>query len=128
MCDYDWTEPIPDALVDHTTMLYPRHNMLTHLGCVLLRTSIGASLICSPQASLVVIIVLTLVLIMFISKYSKMRNVKTWKCYPRAIIIYATCLYLIAKKEHKSAGVLLIMDGLMGLQSRHTASVLSCVD
>ncbi len=124
-------EPIDDNIVDHSTLLYPHHNVFTHMGCVLFRTTIGLTLMrdnLSPKIRMSIIYLMIIVLILFSSKYvSQVSNgITTWKVYPRMIISYIAALYLLSKHKEQSAGLLIIVDALMGLQSRHTASVLTC--
>lgn len=124
-------EPIDDKIVDHSTILYPHHNVFTHMGCVLLRTSIGITLMrnnLSPKTRMSIIYVIIIALIFFGSKYltQMSHQVLTWKVYPRMLISYSTALYLISQHKEQSAGLIIIMDALMGLQSRHMASVLTC--
>lgn len=124
-------EPIDDKIVDHTTALYPKHNVFTHMGCVLLRTTIGLTLMrrnLSPNIRMTIIRIIIIVIILFGSKYIShtVNQVQTWKVYPRMLITYIASLYLISQHNEQAAGVLIIVDALMGLQSRHMASVLTC--
>lgn len=124
-------EPIDDKIVDHSTALYPRHNVFTHMGCVLLRTTIGLTLMrhnLSPTIRMTIIQIIVIVIILFGYKYitHTVNQVQTWKVYPRMLITYLSALYLINRHDEQSAGVLIIVDALMGLQSRHMASVLTC--
>lgn len=58
-------------------------------------------------------------------KYSISGN--SWKCYPRAIVIYmAVAMLLLTNNYYKiknlntAVGVLLFIDAMMGVQSRYT--------
>ena len=130
-------EPIADELEDKSLVLYPNHTIFTHMGCVLLRSVIGLALMHKDLVHskgtrdiIVIVIALSILLplIFFSYKYFKClkNNTILWKSYPRMIIAYSIALGLIYSGNEKSAGLLIIMDALVGLQSRHTASVLSC--
>ena len=57
---------------------------------------------------------------MFTYKFFKLPNV--WKVYLRTVLFYAIVFFLVTKYENKYnnvAGTLIIVDALMGLQSRH---------
>lgn len=38
-------DTIPDEIADKSLLMYPYHNVITHLGCSLLRISVGITLI-----------------------------------------------------------------------------------
>lgn len=125
-------DPIADELLDKSTKWYPNHTIYTHFGCVLIRITMGLLLIgynTEKDVRLMLIGLIILCLISFGNKY-RVHNVKEnktyWKGYLRMIAAYSTSLSLIAMKEEKLAGMLIIADGLMGMNSRHMASVLSC--
>jgi hypothetical protein len=125
-------EPIADELVDHGTLLYPNHTIYTHLGCTLFRSVIGISLMSkslSPQSRKTIILMIVSVLIIFAWKYLYnvvMHDIPFWKAYPRMLLAYSVALYLIHIKQESYAGMLIVADALMGIQSRHMASVLTC--
>lgn len=125
-------DPIADELLDKSLKLYPNHTIYTHLGCVLLRTVMGLLLInpsLSPMVRNILIGIIVLSLVVFGYKYlskNVMNDVVYWKAYPRMLVAYSSALCLISMKQEKLAGLLIIADGLMGINSRHTASVLSC--
>jgi hypothetical protein len=58
---------------------------------------------------------------MFALKFKN--NSNTWKVYLRTTVAYATSALLINNKKNKEAGLLVIADALLGLQSRHTATM-----
>lgn len=65
------------------------------------------------------------VVIMFaarFAKYSAMDQI-VWKVYLRTVVAYATAGTLIYNNKYEYAGLLVIVDALMGLQSRHMAFV-----
>lgn len=123
-------EPIADIIVDKTTRLYPAHTIYTHLGCVCLRTILGLFLLnteLGAEAKTRFIVLFFVILLIFGYKYISFvtHNTVVWKTYPRTLIAYASGLYLIHKNQSRSAGMLVLVDALMGLQSRHTAHVAS---
>jgi hypothetical protein len=127
-----YLEPIADDIVDKSTVLYPNHTVYTHLGCAVLRTIMGVVLLESSDSSVVrplIIVVMVLSIIVFWHKY--LSNVfkgddVVWKVYLRTLLAYSTSTYLSLAGHTQIAGALLITDALMGVQSRHMASVLSC--
>lgn len=125
-----YREPIQDDIVDESLRLYPNHTIFTHLGCVLLRIFIGMFLIESTNKKYnnVIAVILMMGIIMFGTKAIKLarENKKIlWKFYPRLVLIYSMALYYIKKDRTEIAGFLVILDALMGFQSRHIASAAS---
>ncbi len=124
-------EPIADELLDHR-LIYQKHNVYTHLGCVILRSAIGLTLInktLSEKDRCTAMILIIIALIIFGSKYIHRVVIQRsvfWKAYLRMLVAYSSALYLIWQRKESHAGLLIIADALMGLQSRHLASVLTC--
>ena len=125
-------EPIADEFIDHDLILYPHHNTFTHLGCVLLRTSLGIMLI-SPNLTemtqrKISLIIICAILLFGFKYFTKViwQNTTYWKSYLRMLVAYSTALCLINMKQAKFAGLIIISDALIGLNARHTASILSC--
>ncbi len=128
-------EPLDPVVIDPYTIRHD-HTVYTHLGCVLLRCAIGGAMIAShtladkwPRVERTMFcmwIVLCLgVVIMFaarFAKYSAMDQI-VWKVYLRTVVAYATAGTLIYNNKYEYAGLLVIVDALMGLQSRHMAFV-----
>ena len=124
-------EPIADEIVDKGLSYYPNHTVVTHLGCVVLRTMIGAALInpsLTPKRRQSIIFLLLMAMLVFGFKYTKMvmDDIIYWKSYLRMLVAYSAALYMISVKQENCAGVIVIVDALIGLQARHTASALSC--
>ena len=125
-------DPIPDELLDKSLKWYPNHTVFTHLGCVLIRVVLGLLLIYSQKSTKLrtgLIITMALGMLSFGSKYIQnalIKDVVYWKSYPRMLVAYSAALSLIVMKENKLAGALVIADALMGMNSRHTASVVTC--
>ncbi len=126
----DYLEPLNPIIVDHNTVVR-NHNVYTHLGCVLLRCMIGAAIISSNNGSNDVgmgwVIFCIIVAIIFASKYISYssKNTVVWKTYLRTVISYSLAGAGIYNGYNKQAGLLVIVDALMGLQSRHMAFVAS---
>ncbi len=124
-------EPIADNLVDHDLLLYPQHTVYTHLGCAMLRTAMGITLMnpsLSNHTRTSIIIIMIVALVLFGSKYIKKVMIDgevLWKSYPRMLLAYSAALCLTVRKQNELAGALIVADALMGVQSRHMASVLS---
>lgn len=124
-------EPIHDSLEDKSLILYPNHNVYTHLGCVAIRMALGL-ILTSPSLSeklrFSIMLLMLIVLVIFAVKYihSALDNITLWKSYPRMLLAYSSALYLIKTKQEPLAGMIIIVDALMGVQGRHLASALSC--
>ena len=108
-----------------------------YLFCILLRVSLGLALILYNKwltekgrwVSWAVMGILAFTAIAFLRKYFEVRPV--WKVYLRFIVMAISAILLIAiglwKKRPELvaiAGVLILVDILMGIQSRHMASLL----
>ena len=110
---------IPDLLQDKTTIVYP-HSLKTHIWCILLRCLIGFGIITNKIPNLIVILLSLFISISFTLKYFKLPNV--WKVYERTILVYFIVLLLSLVYKDKYnwlSGTLIIVDALMGMQSRH---------
>lgn len=117
-------ETIPDIIADKTTLL-KKHTWYTHLLCVLFRIIIGIALISyDPISSKIndILIVLSLIVVIFFA-YKFQTNSRTWKVYLRTMVSYSTIAYLLSIQKNKEAGIIAIVDALLGLQSRHTATL-----
>lgn len=120
---------IPAHLVDSTTLV-KNHTMYTHLGCVALRCVIGLFFLLQYQQStnenIAFFSLFGVLLVFFLYKFIFVN--KTWKVFLRTIITLALSIILMLTAEKETAGtavgLLLIVDGLMGLQSRYTATLL----
>jgi hypothetical protein len=116
---------IPEIFRDNTTII-KNHSIKTHIVCILLRIILGI-LVINKTLSINLIILLSLfVITMFGYKYFKLPNV--WKVYFRTVLIYSIVLILTLKygdNYRQISGTLIIVDSLMGLQSRHIFERLS---
>jgi hypothetical protein len=128
----EYLEPIADEIVDHTTSMYPNHTVYTHLGCVLIRVTLGVVVISNamtPKRQRNLTILLMIIALAFFFKYYKMvvqQGTVIWKSYLRTIIAYGTASYLTSIGKHELAGMLIIGDALSAVQSRHDAHVYTC--
>lgn len=111
---------IPQNLVDKTT-LYNHHNVYTHLFCILIRISLGLYLISSETISPMIYYLLLVIVVMFGMKFN---TSNTWKCYLRTVLAYSTAYALLANGKKDYAGLVIITDALLGVQSRFTATLL----
>jgi hypothetical protein len=110
---------IPEIYKDNTT-IRKNHTEYTHLFCVLIRITIGSLIILDKIPVLFVLLLSLFVIGMFSYKYFKLKNV--WKVYLRTILIYSLVgisAYIYKEKYNNINGLLIIIDALMGLQSRH---------
>jgi len=109
---------------DNTTII-KNHTMKTYIFCVLLRILLGLLIITNKLSKNKIIILSILVILVFLQKYIKLPLV--WKVYLRTILTYTTVLILTILNNNYNhiSGTLIIVDALMGLQSRHIFSRLS---
>jgi hypothetical protein len=112
---------IPDRLIDKTT-IYRKHTVWTHLFCVLLRIALGISVILNKTSSDFIIWLAYFVIFTF--GYKFLYNNNTWKVYGRTMLIYTIVLFFINTNRDIS-GIFIIIDALMGFQSRHTATIIN---
>jgi hypothetical protein len=102
--------------------------------CIIIRICIGLFLILyninSSKYKKSIIIILSILfiflLIVFLNKRNNLnnKNIMVWKCYIRTIYSLAINVILINTGNYKEAGILFITDTLIGLQSRHTATLI----
>lgn len=124
-------EPIADELEDKSLLLYPHHTVFTHMGCVLIRSMIGITLMSrnlNDSTRSRIMFVMIMALIIFGSKYVfsvYMNDVVLWKSYPRMLVAYTIALYLVCRRQENLAGLIIVVDAIIAVQSRHTSSVLS---
>lgn len=148
-------EPIDNSVVDPTTLRYPNHTVFTHLGCALIRLSLGAAILTKQFASkesdninihinesddifkktyhkikphltkhtFLVILILSLIILFFIKRLNMKKYDIYWKSYIRMLLAYSMTLFMIIRKDYSTAGMLVMIDALMGVDSRHSASV-----
>ena len=110
---------IPEVLRDNTTIV-KNHTLKTHIFCILLRISIGLLLITNNIPKNIIQILSLFVIITFTYKFFKIEHI--WKVYLRTVLSYAVVLFLVTKyndRYYNVAGTIIIIDALMGLQSRH---------
>lgn len=125
-----WNEPIHPKISDPTVQNIS-HNMYAHIGCVMLRCALGSVLILSPPNKVKCkyrwLLLCGMVILIFGSKYIRFiySNRVVWKSYLRTITAYAIAAGMIQKNKFDIAGTIIIMDALAGIQSRHTAHVIS---
>lgn len=129
---------IPDRLIDRTTSYEKNgksHTLYTHLFCIILRVLLGLmvyykmGMFKNPPYILFILII-----IIFSNKLFLTQN-KTWKVYLRTIIMYSIIIIMNLLDNRMNnfsgnaspsigsntnvSGLLIIMDAMMGLQSRH---------
>jgi hypothetical protein len=119
---------IPEHLRDSTTFL-TQHSVWTHLFCVLLRCLLAMYLWTAYDSSrdrpFFTVLCITIITI-FTFKYF---NVRSWKVFSRVVLVYTTILVVLhvveSERAKTVAGMLVIVDALMGLQSRYIATLLT---
>lgn len=123
--------PLNDSIVDHSTII-KNHPKSHHLMCAFLRCMLGIFIISlssnwtkhTNKIKIVLIMMFIILSAVFITK-STSRDTVVWKSYDRAVLAYISTACLLGLGEYKSAGVVIIADALMGVQSRHSAFVSS---
>lgn len=134
-------DKIPELLIDRSTILetkHPKylpihHTQFTYLFCILVRILIGVLIIQNKIPNNIIIIFSIIVLIIFGSKYHNIVKNKTnlWKNYQRHILTYITVLLFQNNKniynKNTLSGLLIIIDALMGQQSRFITTNMSRV-
>lgn len=113
---------IPDRLQDKNTYYYKtknkNHPLINYLGCVILRISIGLLIFNKILPNIVIYILSILIIIFFTDKF--LNSPSTWKNYPRTVLVYSILpIFTKQKTDHNYGGLLIIIDALMGLQSRY---------
>jgi hypothetical protein len=129
-------EEMPTHLEDTTTALYSKgrkHTVFTYLFCIIIRIILGLLIYykVSIFKYLIFLIPLFLSFIIFTGyKFNKTQN-KTWKVYLRTLLVsvISIIISILNKNENNNiSGLLIIIDSLLGLQSRHSTSVLFKAD
>lgn len=121
---------IPLHLVDTTTLI-KNHSVYDHYGCVMLRCFLGLYMLLAYDARdaerFMFIFLFGSLLAFFVIKATTMHK-KTWKVYARIVLTLTVCLLLLLFAEKETVkyvvGTLLIVDAMMGIQSRYTATLL----
>lgn len=110
---------IPESLRDNTTIV-KNHSLKIYIFCILLRIVIGLLLVTNNMPKRIILILSLFIIVTFTYKFFKIEHI--WKVYLRTVLSYAIVLFLVTKYNdtyYNVAGTLIIIDALMGLQSRH---------
>ena len=110
---------IPESLRDNTTII-KNHSLKTYIFCILLRIVIGLLLVTNNMPKRIIQILSLFIIVTFTYKFFKIEHI--WKVYLRTVLTYAVVLFLVTKYNdtyYNVAGTIIIIDALMGLQSRH---------
>ncbi len=133
-------EPLHSSIIDNNTLIKKSfnkdHNIFTHLGCVILRSIIGIIFILLSSNLRFkdfkngILLLFFIIIIIFSSKF--INNCKSqvivWKDYLRPVLVYITASLLVYNEKYEIAGLLIIIEALMGLESRHNAFICSYVN
>lgn len=112
---------IVPRLRDYNTLV-KNHTKWTHLFCIMIRTILGFYIITSPVISNTILYLLLAIVIMF--SY-KLFNTNTWKGYLKTVYAYGLAYKLIEYGYKDYAGLLLIFEALLSLQSRHIVTLIN---
>lgn len=127
-----FNELIPEHLEDKNTILYKKnkkHTIFTYIFCIILRIIIGILIYNKVYVFkyLSFLIPLLLSFVIFTGHKFLLTNNNTWKVYLRTLLVSLTAIIIsiLNKNENTNiAGILIIIDSLLGLQSRHSTSIL----
>jgi len=138
ICPFGTENPtdIPKALIDETTTMRKNcnkyHTLTSYLFCIIFRLIIGIIILNSYLPPAGIIVLCLLVLGVFIWRKISARNEHLpWGNFDRIILIYSLILILnftpnISKEmKTKISGLLIIIDPIIGFQSRHYATIYS---
>lgn len=120
-------DDIPVRLRDSTTFL-PNHTVWAHFVCVAIRCLVALYFwkVYEPDRDRLAVTILCIA-ILFVFTY-KYVFVKSWKVFARVVFVYSmvlSVLYTLSTEQAKTiAGLLVVMDAMMGLQSRYTATLM----
>ena len=128
-----------DNMQDNFTImhgtLHKNHNQYTHLVSVIARIILGMLIYNNYLSSTWITIIAFSTVIVFGTKFilNEYKNINTWKVYLRTSVIYLlvmiTNLTNTSDNANHLSGTLILLDGLMGLQSRHiTNTIYSTLD
>lgn len=116
-------EKIPDRLKDPTTR-YKNHTWFTHLFCVFLRLILAFLIISSGEKMStekkgIMLTIFMMAIIIFGYKFINVSD--TWKPYLRSTLSYILVTLFLYMDKYDTAGLIVIIDALMGVQARHNA-------
>ena len=97
------------------------HCDYVHIICVLTRVLLGMFIMLHGSNKYINVL---MVLIVMTFSYLYLNNVHTsWKSQLRTVIAYTSSIVLVSKQKNDLAGMLVVVDALIGHQSRHTATL-----
>ena len=117
-----------DRLTDTTTYTYKHNRKYSnqiYVFCIILRIILGICIFNNIIPDIAIYILFGLFIAIFSFKYHifNKRNINTWKNYPRNIMSYVlVILFTILNKDKKVnniGGLILILDTLIGFESRN---------
>ncbi len=110
---------IPDRLLDEN--LKTKNPNVVYIFCILFRVLIGLLIYFNETIKIPngVLYILYIFIIGFFSFKLYTTKNDTWKEYNRTLISYSIAGLFTKKKKYNDAGLLIIIDSLIGLTSRH---------
>lgn len=122
--DYLNNNNIPERINDKTTIYYKNYNkyhpLKNYLFCVIIRIILGLIIYNNLLSKTVIYILSILIIIVFLTKF--INNNANWKVYERTILLYSLIPYFTYKNNNDISSLLIIIDAVLGLQSRHIAN------
>lgn len=122
---FDLASELNDKTTTYYKMFNKPHPWFNHLMCVILRIVIGLIILnMDTITDNMILTYSTIVIMIFLSKF--LFATPTWKVYIRTVILYAIILVNYKNKNLKQiASSMIILDAVMGLQSRFIQSNIS---
>lgn len=136
-CSLDYQIRSMDAILVDDATLVPNHPVWTHMFCVLLRCALGYYIwtrgVHHPPPYLPFLgwDDLFAVIALFFT-YKWLTRPLLWKVYARTVLVYVLCLlvqrHLPPDRAAVVCGLLVVVDALLGLQSRHMVEILKSME
>lgn len=120
---------IPDNLVDKS-LVSSIYAPYIYIFCIFLRIILGYQILNKKINNGFIYLVSAFVIIHFSNKRNRFikNNIKTWKLYGRTIGAYSLLIMFtyfnidLKQKDYNIGGLIIIIDALLGIESRYIAS------
>lgn len=127
---------IPNELIDKT-LVSGKYASYVYIFCIFLRFILGYLILTKKINNMCIYLLAVFVILNFSIKRNEFikTNTKTWKIYGRTIGAYSLLIlttYFIdiqndlKQKEYNIGGLIIIIDALLGIESRYIASNTEC--
>jgi hypothetical protein len=124
---------IPNELIDKT-LVSGKYASYVYIFCIFLRFVLGYLILNKKINNMFIYLLSAFVILNFSIKRNEFikTNTKTWKIYGRTIGAYSLLIlntYFnndLKQKEYNIGGLIVIIDALLGIESRYIASNTKC--